>query len=157
MSAVLKMRMNGKNYFIIMADIVLSITGNKKIGTLMKEFNEKYPYLIIKFKNKTIKQFFANKEGFKTFAVDETIASVRKINSVGEISIAGNKMFKTLSSEFEIKYGMYMYIGVVDEKGSRILYHSFIDDGDGSPFGKKTLSELNDISKKNGAVKGEWK
>lgn len=38
MSAVLKMRMNGKNYFIIMADIVLSITGNKKIGTLIREF-----------------------------------------------------------------------------------------------------------------------
>ena len=87
----------------------LSVTGAKKVGTLMKDFNESFPYLGLRLYYPQ-----AKKEGVYTpyrVPEDKTLASVRDKNATdGNITITGRKKIKTLEKEFEKIFGLYAQV-----------------------------------------------
>lgn len=127
----------------------MSVTGNKKIGTLMKEFNKKFPYLRLKICYSYARQAVAKGESISGIDVDKTLASVRRADSGGDISISGNKKIKSLEKEFDTVFGLYVQVCYTDKDGHR-YYTSGSND-------EKTLASFNAECEKNGCKKGEWK
>ena len=125
--------------------VEISVTGNKKIDTLRKEFNKQFPYLRL-----SLYYSYMRNESSKTpLSGDKTLASVRRADSGGDISIAGNKKIKTLEKEFDTVFGLYAQVCYTDADGSR--YYT------GSSNDEKTLAAFNAECEKNGCKKGEYK
>ena len=125
--------------------VEISVTGNKKIDTLRKEFNKQFPYLRL-----GLYYSYMRNESTKTpLSGDKTLASVRRADSGGDISIAGNKKIKTLEKEFDTVFGLYAQVCYTDADGSR--YYT------GSSSDEKTLASFNEECEKNGCKKGVWK
>lgn len=111
----------------------LSVNGNKKIGTLQKEFTKKFPYLGLIFFNERTTRFSAYYTS-SPIEPDKTLASVRKIKSSGDISINGNKKIDTLEAEFTKIYGLDVWVcWYQKDKGATHAYD----------VGNWTLSKLN--------------
>ena len=127
----------------------MSVTGNKKIGTLMKEFNKKFPYLRLKICYSYARQAVAKGESISGIDVDKTLASVRRADSGGDISISGNKKIKSLEKEFDTVFGLYVQVCYTEKDGHR-YYTSGSND-------EKTLASFNAECEKNKCKKGEWK
>jgi hypothetical protein len=127
----------------------LSISGNKKIGTLMKEFNKHFPYLRLKICYSYARQAVAKGESIQGIDRDKTLASVRRADSGGDISISGNKKIKSLEKEFDTVFGLYCQVCFTEKDGHR-YYTSGSND-------EKTLAAFNAECEKNGCKKGEWK
>lgn len=127
----------------------ISVTGNKKIGTLMKEFNKKFPYLRLGIFYSYARQAVAKGEAITKIDIEKTLASVRRADSGGDISISGNKKIKSLEKEFDTVFGLYAQVCYTTSDGSR-YYTSGSND-------EKTLSSFNAECEKNGCKKGEWK
>ena len=125
--------------------VEISVTGNKKIDTLRKEFNKQFPYLRL-----SLYYSYMRNESTKTpLSGDKTLASVRRADSGGDISIAGNKKIKTLEKEFDTVFGLYAQVCYTDADGSR--YYT------GSSSDEKTLAAFNAECEKNGCKKGVYK
>lgn len=123
----------------------LSVSGNKKIGTLQKEFNKKFPYLRL-----GLYYSYMRKEATKTqLPEDKTIASVRRADSGGNISISGNRKIKSLEKEFDTVFGVYAQVCYTDADGHRYYTSGSTDD--------KTLSAFNAECEKNGCKKGMYR
>ena len=127
----------------------LSVTGNKKIGTLQKEFNKKFPYLRLKICYSYARQAVAKGETISGIDPDKTLASVRRADSGGDISISGNKKIKSLEKEFDTVFGLYAQVCYTSKEGSR-YYTSGSND-------EKILASFNAECEKNGCKKGVWK
>jgi len=127
----------------------MSVTGNKKIGTLMKEFNKKFPYLRLKICYSYARQAVAKGESISGIDVDKTLASVRRADSGGDISISGNKKIKSLEKEFDTVFGLYVQVCYTDKDGHRYYTSGSNDD--------KTLASFNAECEKNGCKEGVWK
>ena len=125
--------------------VEISVTGNKKIDTLRKEFNKQFPYLRLGL----YYSYMRNESSKTPLSGDKTLASVRRADSGGEISIAGNKKIKTLEKEFDSVFGLYAQVCYTDAEGSR--YYT------GSSNDEKTLAAFNAECEKNGCKKGEYK
>ena len=127
----------------------ISVTGNKKVGTLRKDFNKKFPYL-----NLYVCYSYGRdmvKKGEKLAARipdDRTLASVRRADSGGDISISGNKKIKSLEKEFDTVFGLYCQVCYTKADGER-YYTSGSND-------EKTLASFNAECEKNGCKKGVW-
>ena len=92
-----------------MAAIEMSVTGQKKVGTLMREFNKRFPYLGLRLYYPEAK----NQSSFTPYRIpeDKTLASVRAAGAAGgNISITGNKKIKTLEREFETAFGLFAQV-----------------------------------------------
>ena len=124
----------------------LSVTGNKKIITLQKEFNKKFPYLRLGIFYSYARQQVAKGERITPIDGDKTLASVRRADSGGDISISGNKRIGSLEKEFDKVFGLYCQICYTDADGSR-YYTSGSDD-------TKTLSTFNKECENAGCKKG---
>lgn len=125
--------------------VEISVTGNKKIDTLRKEFNKQFPYLRL-----SLYYSYMRNESSKTpLSGDKTLASVRRADSGGDISIAGNKKIKTLEKEFDTVFGLYAQVCYTTGEGKR-YYTSGSDDD-------KTLAAFNAECEKDGCKKGEYK
>ena len=125
--------------------VEISVTGNKKIDTLRKEFNKQFPYLRL-----GLYYSYMRNESTKTpLSGDKTLASVRRADSGGDISIAGNKKIKTLEKEFDTVFGLYAQVCYTTGEGKR-YYTSGSDDD-------KTLAAFNEECEKDGCKKGEYK
>lgn len=129
--------------------IELSVTGNKKIGTLMKEFNKHFPYLRLKICYSYARQAVAKGESISGIDVDKTLASVRRADSGGDISISGNKKIKSLEKEFDTVFGLYAQVCYTEKDGSRYYTSGSADE--------MTLSAFNKKCEADGCKKGEWK
>ena len=123
----------------------ISVTGNKKIDTLRKEFNKQFPYLRLGL----YYSYMRNEKTKTPLSGDKTLASVRRAESGSDISIAGNKKIKTLEKEFDTVFGLYAQVCYTDEDGDR-YYTSGSND-------EKTLASFNAECEKNGCKKGVWK
>lgn len=137
--------------------VELSVTGNKKIGTLMKEFNKKFPYLVLGLYRSIARIYvrrgepidkIAHIEEDKTLAYWRTSYKEDEYVKNGSISISGNKKIKTLEKEFDEVFGLYCQICYIGKDGSR-YYTSSSDD--------KTLASFNAECEKKGCKKGYWK
>ena len=122
----------------------ISVTGNKKIATLQKEFNKQFPYLRLCLYDESQR----NESTKYQLNGDKTLASVRRKDTGGTISIAGNKKIKTLEAEFDKVFGLYAQVCYTDANGSR--YYT------GSASDEKTISSFNAECEKNGCKKGVW-
>ena len=129
--------------------VELSVTGNKKIETLKKEFNKKFPYLRLGIFYSYAREQVAKGESIKPIPGDKTLASVRRADSGGDISISGNKKIKSLEKEFDTVFGLYCQICYTEGDGSRYYTSGSRDE--------MTLSSFNAECEKNGCKKGEWK
>ena len=127
----------------------ISVNGNKKIGTLMKEFNKHFPYLRLKICYSYARQAVAKGESISGIDVDKTLASVRRADSGGDISISGNKKIKSLEKEFDTVFGLYAQVCYTEKDGSRYYTSGATDE--------MTLSAFNKKCEADGCKKGEWK
>lgn len=127
----------------------ISVTGNKKIDTLCKEFNKKFPYLRLGIFYSYAREQVAKGESITQINGDKTLASVRRADSGGDISISGNKKIKSLEREFDTVFGLYCQICYTTSEGRRIYTTGSADD--------KTLASFNAECEANGCKKGVWK
>lgn len=127
----------------------ISVTGNKKIDTLCKEFNKKFPYLRLGIFYSYAREQVAKGESITRIDGDKTLASVRRADSGGDISISGNKKIKSLEREFDTVFGLYCQICYTTSEGRRIYTTGSADD--------KTLASFNAECEANGCKKGVWK
>ena len=72
----------------------ITVSGNKKIETLQKEFNKKFPYIRLGLFYSYARQQVAKGETITGIDGSKTLASVRRADSGGSISISGNKKNK---------------------------------------------------------------
>lgn len=126
----------------------ISVSGNKKIATLQKEFNEQFPYLRLGIYYSYMRGTVKKGGTITSIPGDKTIASVRRGEGKGSISIAGNKRISSLESEFDKVFGLYCQVCYTEKDGHR-YYTSGSDD-------KKTLCSFNEECKKKGCKKGVW-
>lgn len=129
--------------------VELSVTGNKKIGTLMKEFNKQFPYLRLKICYSYARQAVAKGESISGIDPDKTLASVRRADSGGDISISGNKKIKSLEKEFDTVFGLYVQVCYTNKDGNRYYTSGSADE--------MTLSAFNKKCEADGCKRGEWK
>ena len=127
----------------------ISVTGNKKIGTLMKEFNKKFPYLRLGIFYSYAREQVAKGESITNIDVDKTLASVRRADSGGDISISGNKKIKSLEKEFDTVFGLYAQVCYTTAEGNRYYTSGSRDE--------MTLAAFNAQCEKNGCKKDVWK
>lgn len=127
----------------------LSVTGNKKIGTLQKEFNKRFPYLQLGLFYSYSRQQVKKGESISQIPEDKTLASVRRADSGGGISISGNKKIKTLEKEFDTVFGLYCQVCYYDKDG-----HGYYTSGSND---EKTLSAFNAECEKKGCKKGKYR
>lgn len=127
----------------------LSVSGNKKIETLKKEFNKKFPYLRLGIFYSYAREQVAKGETITPIPGDKTLASVRRADSGGDISISGNKKIKSLEKEFDTVFGLYCQVCYTEADGSRYYTSRGLDD--------MTLAAFNAKCEKDGCKKGEWK
>lgn len=73
------------------------------------------------------------------------MASVRRADSGGDISISGNKKVKSLESEFDKVFGLYAQVCYIKDG------HGYYTSGSADEM---TLSALNAYGEKNGWRKG---
>ena len=129
--------------------VELSVTGNKKIGTLMKEFNKQFPYLRLKICYSYARQAVAKGESISGIDPDKTLASVRCADSGGDISISGNKKIKSLEKEFDTVFGLYVQVCYTEKDGHRYYTSGSADE--------MTLAAFNKKCEADGCQKGLWK
>lgn len=129
--------------------VELSVTGNKKIGTLMKEFNKQFPYLRLKICYSYARQAVAKGESISGIDPDKTLASVRRADSGGDISISGNKKIKSLEKEFDKVFGLYAQVCYTEKDGHRYYTSGSADE--------MTLAAFNKKCEADGCKKGVWK
>lgn len=130
----------------------LSVTGNKKIETLQKEFNKIFPYLRICIAYSYGRDMVKKGETLSASAKipgDKTLASVRRADSGGSISISGNKKIKSLEKEFDTVFGLYVQVCYTEKDGHRYYTSGSTDE--------KTLAAFNAECEKNGCKKGIYK
>ena len=127
----------------------ISVTGNKKLDTLRKEFNKKFPYLRLGIYYSYARQQVAKGESITPIDGDKTLASVRRADSGGDISISGNKKIKSFEKEFDTVFGLYCQICYTNAEGKRYYTSGSTDE--------MTLSAFNSYCEKNGYKKGDWK
>lgn len=129
--------------------VEISVNGNKKIGTLMKEFNKQFPYIRLGIFYSYARQEVAKGGTIYNIDADKTLASVRRADSGGDISISGNKKIKTLEQEFDKVFGLYVQVCYTTKDGHRYYTSGSLDD--------MTLSAFNKKCEADGCKKGEWK
>ena len=127
----------------------ISVTGNKKIETLRKEFNKKFPYLRLGIYYSYAREQVKKGETITAIPGDKTLASVRRADSGGTISISGNKKIKSLEKEFDTVFGLYCQICYTEGDGDRYYTSGSSDE--------KTLASFNAECEANGCKKGVWK
>lgn len=127
----------------------ISVSGNKKIDTLRKEFNKKFPYLRLGIYYSYARQQVAKGETITPIDGEKTLASVRRGDSSGSISISGNKKIKSLEKEFDTVFGLYCQICYTEGDGHRYYTSGSADE--------KTLAAFNAECEKNKCKKGVWK
>lgn len=127
----------------------ISVTGNKKVETLVKEFNKKYPFIRLGIFPIEAKSIVA--KGGTIYQVDynKTIASVRTKVAPGDITITGNKQVKTLEKEFEEIFGLYAQVCYTTKEGKRYYTSGAAD--------SMTLNAFNKKCEADGCKKDEWR
>lgn len=127
----------------------LKVTGNKKIETLCKEFNKKFPYLQLCIFYSYARQQVSKGESITPIDRSKTLASVRRADSGGDVSISGNKKVKSLEKEFDTVFGLYAQICYYNAEGK--AYYTT------GSYDEMTLSALNALGAELGFKKDIWK
>ena len=131
------------------SSVDLSVNGNKKIGTLQKEFNKKFPFLQLCIFYSYARDQVKKGESITQIPEDKTLASVRRADSGGSVSISGNKKIKTIEKEMDETFGLYCQICYIDKTGKGYYTNGSSDE--------MTLSAFNAKCEKDGCKKGVYR
>jgi hypothetical protein len=116
----------------------VSVTGNKKLKTLYKEFNKNFPYISL--------CVFPLSEKVKSTQhshdPEKRISEVRTKTSPGDISIHGRTHAGNLEENFEKIFGLYAQVCWTESDGSRYYTTGAKD--------KMSLSQLSKLGEKEG-------
>lgn len=126
----------------------ITTTGSKKVATLMKEFNQNFPFLRLKICGPESKDLVAQGKTIYGVDISKTLSEVRTKKGTGEISFTGSKNVGTIEKEFEKIFGLYVQICYTTKEGKR-HYTSAAED-------KKSLSALNKEKESSGCQKNKW-
>lgn len=127
----------------------VTTTGSKKLKTLMKQFNDHFPYLRINIHSSDMALKAKRGETIRRLDIDKTLSDIREKIGSGKISLTGRKNVSTIEREFDEIFGLYVQICYTTKEGKR-HYTSGSDD-------KKSLTQLNREKEAEGCQKGEWK
>jgi hypothetical protein len=111
----------------------LTMTGSKKIKTIVNEFSKKFNYLSLVFK----------KANNHPIDVEKKLSEVREKNG-GELSIVGNLSVGSLEKRFMENYGINVQV-VYKTKDGKI--HNTTGEAD-----TRTLAQENEAAKKEGCL-----
>jgi len=130
----------------------ITTTGSKKVSTLMKEFNEHFPYLRLRLYNPEVKK--AISDGVKSLTefrvdIEKTLSEVRTKKGTGTASFTGSKNVGTVEKEFENIFGLFAQICFTTADGGTFASTGADD--------KKSLTELNREKAAAGCLKDQWK
>ncbi len=123
----------------------ISVSGNKKIKTLQKEFTKKFPYIAISLfplSEKTKKTQTPHSSELK-------ISEVRTKNNPGKVSLNGRTLVGTIEKNFDKLFGIYAQVCYKDSDGGRYYTSGSTD--------KLSLTKLNKYGESEGWKKGVWK
>ncbi|MBM3429041.1 MAG: hypothetical protein FJX95_09700 [Bacteroidetes bacterium] len=124
----------------------LSMNGNTKLKTIMQEFNDRFPFLIL--------FMHASSEREKTtksiLDVEKTISEVREKKSEENALIRGGQKVKNLEKMMDDHFGLYCQVGYRDENGKAFYTSNEKTDN-------MTLRELNEYGSTQNWKKGIWK
>lgn len=95
----------------------ITVSGNKKISTLQKEFTQKFPYLGIRLFSEEEWAKSERGESIRALPADQTIASVRTKVHPEPMSIHGRTKVGTLEANFRERYGLFCQV-IVHRKGA---------------------------------------
>lgn len=99
----------------------ITVSGNKKIATLQKEFNTKFPYIRLGIFYSYARNAVKKGETITNIDGDKTLASVRRADSGGSISISGNKSKVRREG---VRYGIRLILpNMLYERGREPLLH----------------------------------
>jgi len=127
----------------------VSTNGRKKVSTIMKEFNQNFPYLRLAICPPEMKIKAQNNETITEVSWDKTLSEVRTKRGSGEISLTGSKNVGTIEREFDGIFGLFAQVCYTSAEGKR-MYSKDTDN-------KKSLSEYNREKAAEGCLKDQWK
>ena len=122
----------------------ISVTGNKKLKTLYKEFNKKFPYICLNVFPLSEKR----KKTQQAYNSEKKISEVRTKTSPGDISIHGRTHAGNLEDNFGKIFGLYAQVCWTESDGSRYYTSGGWD--------KWSLSKLSKKGEKEGWKKKGW-
>jgi len=121
----------------------LNMNGNTKLKTLMKEFNDRFPYIRL--------SLYASSERLKDSKTplnyDKTISEVREKKSSDPAIIRGGQKVKNLEKMMDKIFGLYCQVAYSDKSGNYYTTGKLDD---------MSLRELNIYGEAQGWVKGKW-
>lgn len=126
----------------------ISVTGNKKIETLSKEFTKAFPYLLLRVYYHCTKEKTAAGEAIPASYMIEpsrTLGNARSANTSGGMTITGRMKISSVEKEFQSVFGLHCQVCYWDASGN-VLYTSGAQDA-------KTISAFNAECEKNGCRK----
>ena len=123
----------------------ISVTGNKKLKTLYKEFNKNFPYIRLRVYPLSEKR----KSTQQPHNSEKKISEVRTKTSPGDISIHGRTHAGNLEENFEKIFGIYAQVCYATSDGGRYYTTGAKD--------KMSLSQLSKLGEKEGWKKKGWK
>ena len=126
----------------------ITTTGSKKVSTLMKEFNQNFPFLRLQICGPESKDLVAQGKTISGVNTSKTLSEVRTKKGTGKISFTGSKNVGTIEQEFEKIFGLYVQIGYTTKEGTRYYTSAGTD--------KKSLSALNKEKEALGCQKNKW-
>ena len=127
----------------------VTTTGSKKLKTLMKQFNEHFPYLRLNIHSSSMAKKADKGETIYRLDIEKTLSEVREKKGSGKISLTCRKKVKTVEKEFDDIFGLYVQICYTTADGERYYTTRSADD--------QTLTALNRQREAAGCKKGEWK
>ena len=124
----------------------LSMNGNTKLKSIMQEFNDRFPHLILFLHASSERE----KSTKMILDVDKTISEVREKKSSDDAIIRGGQKVKNLEKMMDEIFGLYSQVGYRDNTGK--AFYTSTEKAD-----NMTLRELNEFGESQGWKKGEWK
>ena len=122
----------------------ISVTGNKKLKTLQKEINKKFPYLFL-----SVYPLSMKKESSKApHDSEKRISEVRTKTNPGDISIHGRTLVGNIEKQFEKIFGLYSQVCYTKSDGGYYYTSRSLDE--------MNLTQLNKYGEKEGWKKGVW-
>lgn len=121
----------------------LNMNGNVKLKTLMKEFNDRFPYIRLSLYASTER----TKDNKTPLDYEKTISEVREKKSAEPAKVRGGQKVKNLEKMMDKIFGLYCQVAYSDNSGNYYTTGKLDD---------MSLRELNSYGESQGWIKGKW-
>lgn len=121
----------------------LTMNGNVKLKTIMKEFNDRFPYIRLSLYASTER----NKNSKTPLDFNKTISEVREKKSSESAKIRGGQKVVNLEKMMDKMFGLYCQVAYSDDSGN------YFTTGE---LDEISLRELNNYGESQGWIKSKW-